>query len=71
MLLIRKTMTKMATHFDIHIYQSKSQYRPLIYHHRDLKALDVCNIFRVHWNFFLLLYQYTLTLHVLHMTCEE
>lgn len=45
MLLIRKTLTKMATHFDIHIYQSKSQYRPLIYHHRDLKALDVCNIF--------------------------
>lgn len=45
MLLIRKTMTKMATHFDIHIYQSKSQYRPRIYHHRDLKALDVCNIF--------------------------
>lgn len=47
MLLIRKTMTKMATHFDIHtcIYQSKSQYRPLIYHHRDLKALDVYNIF--------------------------
>lgn len=41
MLLIRKTMTKIATHFDIHIYQ----YRPLIYHHRDLKALDVCNIF--------------------------